>query len=352
MKSSVVGRICYPPQPGGRLTKSTYKSRIRSLWLPLCAALALASVILACRGEETPPPAPTATSTAVQVPPPIRTVTRISATHTPVIMPESTGSAQRYAEGSSVTIRVDPDSQTVPVNETLAIQVVADLGAAMGPAGLAGYEFVLVYDPTYLKVIGATDAGQLSGPNSRTVGTLGPDIDNATGKVTFGAYSFHQTIPQTAGPTGTVVLAEVTLKARQTGTTTISLENALVTDTQATIWPDAGTGRQVITQSGTVSIETSAPAPSPTVKPSITDTPLPAAPPTATSAPAASPTSPPSQQPTSTPPLTLTATVVDTATPITTDTATPTFTLTPVTTNTAEPTFTLTPVATDTARSK
>ncbi len=97
------------------------------------------------------------------------------------------------------------------------------------------------------KVVDVSDAGKLSGPNSRVVpvppapeAPPAPIIDNENGQTAFGAYSYPPEEENVAGPDGTVVLATVTLQAKRAGVTTLNLENALMADTQANAWPDGG----------------------------------------------------------------------------------------------------------------
>jgi len=150
------------------------------------------------------------------------------------------------ANPGTVTVRVNPATRAAPVNGTFTVDIVADVGAEMNPSGLGAYQFDLVYDPNYLEVISVSDAGGL-GSTNRTVAALGPDISNPGGQTTFAAYS-HPPL-DVSGPGATVVLARVTLWAkRSTSVTTLSLQNALLTDTQANAWA----GAQLNIQPGTI----------------------------------------------------------------------------------------------------
>jgi hypothetical protein len=160
------------------------------------------------------------------------------------------GPSPLLANPGTVTMRVDPARRAAPVNGTFTVNIVADAGAEMNPNGLGAYEFDLVYNKNYLEVNSVSDTGELSSTN-RTVSALGPNIDNPGGRTTFGAYSYP---PQdVAGPSNTVVLATVTLTGTHAGVTTLNLENALLTDTQANAWPDGGT-RVLTTQGGTIKV--------------------------------------------------------------------------------------------------
>ncbi|MBC8492498.1 MAG: VCBS repeat-containing protein [Chloroflexi bacterium] len=161
----------------------------------------------------------------------------------------------------TVTMRVDPVTRAVPVNGTFTVDIVADVGTEMDATepdktgGLGAYEFDLVGDPNYLEVLSADDAEEL-GATGRTVTELGPNITTTTvTTMTFGAYShppIGSTLPIT-GPNGTVVLATVTLTAARAGVTTLDLENALLADTEANVWPDGGT-RVLNVQASTVKV--------------------------------------------------------------------------------------------------
>ena len=155
------------------------------------------------------------------------------------------------ASPGTVTVRVDPATRTVPVNGTFTVNIVAVVGTEMNPNGLGAYEFDLVYEPNYLEVLPVHNAGGL-GSTGRTVNELGP-VDVAVNRKAFGAYSYDGGPPPPAGPGDTVVLATVTLRAKRVGTTTLNLENALLTDTQANAWPD-GAGRNLNVQNSTVTI--------------------------------------------------------------------------------------------------
>ena len=193
-----------------------------------------------------------------------------------VILLVAVGSSPLLAEPGTVTVRVDPATQTVPVNGTFTVDIVADVGTEMAPTGgLGAYEFDLVYDPSFLEVVSVNDAGDL-GKHGRPVPPAWvTDCDgvqrqllelcdtSTAGRVAFGGYSMDSNEcngDPMPGPTGVVKLAQVTLKAKQAGTTTLNLENALLTDTQANAWPDAEAGRNLNVQGGTVEVEPPPPA--------------------------------------------------------------------------------------------
>jgi hypothetical protein len=163
------------------------------------------------------------------------------------------GPSPLLANPGMVTVRVDPATRAAPVNGTFTVDIVVDnVDTEMNPDGLGAYEFDLVYDQDYLEVDSASDAGELD-DTGRTVNELGPNISNPDGRTTFAAYSHPPA--DTNGPANpTVALATVTLNAKWAGVTTLSLENALLTDTQANAWPDVGQGRYLDVQASTMKV--------------------------------------------------------------------------------------------------
>jgi hypothetical protein len=149
------------------------------------------------------------------------------------------------------------------------VNIVAGVGTEMNPNGLGAYEFDLVYDPNYLEVVSVSDAGDLGKYGRPVPPAWVTDCDSVqrqllelrdtstAGKVAFGGYSVESSVcggNPMLGPTGTAKLATVTLRAKQAGMTTLSLENVLLTDTRANVWPDAGAGRTLNVEDGTVII--------------------------------------------------------------------------------------------------
>jgi len=159
-----------------------------------------------------------------------------------------------YAEpAGAVTMSIEPATRAVLVGDTFTVQVVADVGTEMDANGLGAYEFDWLYDSNYLDFVSFTDAGDLTGPNSRTVAELGP-VDVTGGKA-VGAYSYKDGAPTAKGPTGNgITLANVTLKAKRAGAITLALQSGLLVDTQATEWPNAGAGRLLNLSSGNLTL--------------------------------------------------------------------------------------------------
>jgi hypothetical protein len=125
-----------------------------------------------------------------------------------------TASAQ---DGS--TVRIDPDSVRAQAGKAFTVSVaiddVVDLGA---------YQFTLEFDEDHIEFVDAEN-GPFLGSTGRTVLPVGPVT--GTGIVTFGAVSE----PGAPGPSGTGVLAVVTLKALSEGDTFLRLDEVLLADT-------------------------------------------------------------------------------------------------------------------------
>ena len=81
------------------------------------------------------------------------------------------------------TVRIDPAESVVDVSETFTITVMIDEADDLG-----GFEFYLHYTPAIVTVDSVT-LGDFLGSTGRTGGTVGPDIDNQAGTVSFGAWT-------------------------------------------------------------------------------------------------------------------------------------------------------------------
>lgn len=131
--------------------------------------------------------------------------------------------AHRTAEAlpASVTVRVDPSASIVMVGDAFTIGIIID-----GALNLGSFEFELAYDPAILQAMDVT-LGPFLGSTGRSIGVVGPTIDNVGGRVTFGAFSFGSQ----PGPSGTGTLAAIAFSAAGVGTSLLDLQNTQVTDT-------------------------------------------------------------------------------------------------------------------------
>lgn len=127
----------------------------------------------------------------------------------------------------ALTLKVDPSQKVLPdVGTTFEINIkieeVSDLG---------GFELDLVYPPAIVTIESASDVslGDFLGSTGRSASALGPDIDNTTGTLTFGGFSFGDDAG--ASGSGDLVTIIFTVQSRQDGT--LDLQTATVTDTEA-----------------------------------------------------------------------------------------------------------------------
>lgn len=213
------------------------------------------------QGAETPTAFATSTPTLSRTPTATASATLTSsATSSPTVAATRTPTPTSSPTAPAASIAVDPAGSVVGLGESCTIGVVA-----RGVADLGGFEYTLRFDPAVVQVEGVA-LGAFLGSTGRMVSAIGPVIDNQTGAVTFGAFSFGSA----AGPSGTGTLANLTFRAVATGSTALTFGQVQLTDTHAAIIPiGAATG-------GTVTVlpvtETLTPTPSgtPTATPSST----------------------------------------------------------------------------------
>jgi len=129
----------------------------------------------------------------------------------------------RNATLQSPTVRIEPTESSVDVSETFTITVMIDEADEVG-----GFQFDMLFITTTVTVDSVT-LGDFLGSTGRTVGSVGPIIDNQAGRVSFGAWS----LPGAPGPNGTGALALVTLTAQDSGESPLDLLDVLVLDTHA-----------------------------------------------------------------------------------------------------------------------
>ena len=156
----------------------------------------------------TPTPAftatPTATPTATATPTPTATPT-LANTPTP-----------------DSFVWIDPPEQRVHPN---AGYFTADVAIA-NVIDLASFEFTLTFSPAVVHVE-AVELGDFLGSTGRTTGTAGPEINNETGTVTFGGFSFGDQ----PGPDGSGMLATISFSPQATGESNLHFQNVQATNT-------------------------------------------------------------------------------------------------------------------------
>lgn len=106
----------------------------------------------------------------------------------------------------------------------LAVSVVL-----VDPAGVGAFDLDIAFDPQAMHVVRAA-FGPLLGSTGRTAGALGPNVDNAAGRVALGGYSHGAA----AGPTESGELARVTFRALREGAATLSVERLVVATVDGT----------------------------------------------------------------------------------------------------------------------
>lgn len=182
-------------------------------------------------------------------------------------------------QSDGLAVRVDPPVKNVGLRQSFTVQVVVD-----GAVDLGAFQFELLYDPA---VVTVTDVvlGPLLGGTGRTAQSIGPNVDSGAGMVSFAAFSFGSQ----AGPAGTGTLAILTFAALSSGTTDLTLQGVVVTDTMAQV-------QSASVEGGRVVVAAPAPAGTPTATPRATPPPMPtptgvtSVTPTAEPVPAATPT--------------------------------------------------------------
>jgi hypothetical protein len=161
----------------------------------------------------TPTVTPTATPILTSPPPPTPTATSgptATATRTATPTPTPTGTPPTGVARVKITPTVKRAILSAGVfTVTLTVE---------GVTNLAAFQTELTFDPAVANVTAAT-LGAVLGSTGRTIAPVGPTIDNTTGKVTFGAFSFGSQ----GGASGAGTLATITFQPRTVGSTALRL---------------------------------------------------------------------------------------------------------------------------------
>ena len=125
-------------------------------------------------------------------------------------------------------VSVSPASGAVGTDEasyTVNIEVgtVSDLGH---------FQFDLLFEPAVVQV-SSVNLGWFLGSAGRSTATVGPDINNTTGIVTFGGYSYGSN----PGASGSGTLATVTFTPAAQGSSAFTLQNVQLIDTVSGVIP-------------------------------------------------------------------------------------------------------------------
>jgi len=148
-----------------------------------------------------------------------------------VVIPVLAGEAMHTAAGyepatgnsSTATVRVEPANRNVGQGAVFTVAV-----SIQGAQDLGAFQFDLGFDPAIVQVNGAALAPFL-GSTGRNTATVGPNIDNGSGLVRFGAFSYGSQ----PGPVGDGDLAMITMTAPASGSTVLDLRNVHLSDTTA-----------------------------------------------------------------------------------------------------------------------
>ena len=112
-----------------------------------------------------------------------------------------------------------------------------------GAVNLGGFELGIRFDPAIVQAEGAALSSWVSGATRQFV-ALGPTINNGAGTVSFGAFSYGMD----PGLTGSGALAWFTFRAVVSGTSSLVLFKATLTDTEAVPIPVSVTPGSVVVQ--------------------------------------------------------------------------------------------------------
>jgi hypothetical protein len=155
-------------------------------------------------------------------------------------------------------VRLEPADSLVSLNETFAVQVVIEEANDLG-----AFQFELAYDSSILRAKEAAP-GNFLGSTGRSVVSVGPEVDNEKGRMTFGAIN----LGSGPGPSGAGVLAIITFIAQGEGSTVLGLLEVQVLDTAANAQlVTVEGGRVVVRGVAAPTPVATAPAPAPTGSP-------------------------------------------------------------------------------------
>ena len=131
------------------------------------------------------------------------------------------------------TVRIDPDTKEIDLDETGTTDVVIDNVTYLG-----GFEFTINYDKDIVQIASQSDVvlGPFLGSTGRTALPIATNINNTTGSLVFSAASFTgPTGPR--GASGSGVLATITWTPQSEGVSLLDLNNSQVTDDEANVIP-------------------------------------------------------------------------------------------------------------------
>ena len=128
-----------------------------------------------------------------------------------------------HANSPSV-LRVEAPSSAM-TGESFTVMVLID-----DPQNLGGFEFDLTFDATMLEVQNV-ELGDLLASSGRTSAQMGPVIDNSTGVISFGGYSYGNN----AGASSNGIVAQITFRAIRAGNSALNIQQHLLADVNGTL---------------------------------------------------------------------------------------------------------------------
>ena len=238
------------------------------------------------------------------------------------------------ATAPGTRVRIEPADSVVSLNETFVVQVIIEEAGDLG-----GFEFDLTYDSSILEVTEAV-LGDFLGSTGRSVALapIGPEVNDAQGRVTLGGFSFGSG----PGPSGMGVLVAITCIAQGEGSTALGLQQVRVLDTA----PSPGVQWATVEDGQVMVRGAAAPTPSATATPGPAATATPETAATATPGPAATASPGPTNTPEAVDTPTPSATAPPPPTPIVTSPAAETPTETPSPTPSPMPSVSTVPTET------
>jgi hypothetical protein len=138
--------------------------------------------------------------------------------------------SSQLAGAQAITIRLEPSRIVADVGQTVQVTVRME-----GAVDLGAFEFHLGYNPAVLE---ATDAGlgPLLTSTGRSPVPLGPALKD--GEIRFAGASYGTE----GGPDGAGVLAQVTFRIVGPGTSGLTFNRIIVTDSDAQVQPATAVG--------------------------------------------------------------------------------------------------------------
>jgi hypothetical protein len=126
---------------------------------------------------------------------------------------------------NALTVKLDPASVDLSTaGATFDIDVLIE-----DVTNLGGFQFSINYEPAIVTVENAADValGPFLGSTGRAPTVLGPNIDNVTGKISYGAFTMGAAPP---GPDGNGVMATITFKVQSQANGVLDLNSVQITD--------------------------------------------------------------------------------------------------------------------------